>query len=98
MVSTLVLTEAPVEAVPWPLLVNWLSAEFCAALALELKLELLVLLLGAGPVALEALALVALLEPPVEVVAVAELLIAPAVVFVEPEVLVPALVEGVAVV
>jgi hypothetical protein len=90
MVSTLVLTEAPVEAVPRPLLVNWLSAEFCAALKLEFELELLVLLLEPVPVAL-----VALLELPVEVVAVAELLTALAVVVVVPEVLELAVVEGV---
>jgi sugar phosphate permease len=41
MVSELVLTEAPVEALPRALLVSWLSAEFCAAREGALELEVL---------------------------------------------------------
>jgi len=75
MVSELVLTEAPVEALPRALLVSWFSAEFCAASEGALELEVLAPVLAvvvlAVPVA--ALTLVAVL---VLVVLVGALLIA----------------------
>jgi hypothetical protein len=46
MVSELVLTEAPVEALPRALLVSWFSAEFCAASEGALELEVLAVVLS----------------------------------------------------
>jgi len=45
MVSVLVLTEAPVEALPRPLLVSALSARFWAAFEVAVRVEVLVLVL-----------------------------------------------------
>jgi hypothetical protein len=64
MVSELVLTEAPVEALPRALLVSWFSAEFCAAsegaLALEALAPVLAVVVLAVLVALELAALLVL--------------------------------------
>jgi sugar phosphate permease len=62
MVSELMLTEAPVEALPRALLVSWFSAEFCAASEGALALEVLAALLSVVLlVAVAALELVAVL-------------------------------------
>ena len=60
MVSVLVLTEAPVEALPRPLLVSALSARFWAAFDVAVKVE--VLLLAPVLVVLPALASPVVLE------------------------------------
>src|SRR5580704_4160897 len=74
MVSELVLTEAPVEALPRALLVSWFSAEFCAASEGAFEPEVLAAVLSAVLlVAVAALELVAVL---VLVVLVGALLIA----------------------
>jgi diacylglycerol kinase len=62
MVSELMLTEAPVEALPRALLVSWFSAEFCAASEGAFELEVLAAVLtGVLLVVVAALEFVALL-------------------------------------
>ena len=79
MVSALVLTEAPVEAPPRPLLVSWLSARFCAAVAVcapanELEFAAVVPVAAA---VVPAIVLLLVLLPVVELLIVATVVFVP---------------------
>jgi hypothetical protein len=81
MVSALVLTEAPVEAPPRPLLVSWLSARFCAAVAVcapANELEFAAVAIAAvAAVVVPAIALLPVLLPAVLLLIVATVVLVP---------------------